>query len=151
MAFDHRRRSRAYSILPPTQNDVSTKRKVGDCWMDLPYRTSSDSVLAAIASPPLLRSESDIVATNARGSSGVDPGSVRLWIVTLTASSKGDWLNGERKRLVFLRSSMFSAFAMLRFTFLAVRGGATDWTLMRPTKGLLRLPGVCEGTAPSSA
>ena len=46
---------------------------------------------------------------------------------------------------------MFSTFAMLCFTVLAVRGGGTDITLMRPTKGSPGAIGVFEGIAPSSA
>jgi hypothetical protein len=59
----------------------------------------------------------------------------------------GDWLNGERKRLELSKSLIFSTFAMMRFIVLALRGGGTDRTLMRPKKGPA---GVCEGTAPSS-
>ena len=59
-------------------------------------------------------------ATRARGSCGVDPSPVRLRIVTLSASPMGDWLYGVRKRLAPVRSSMFSAFAMLCFTALTV-------------------------------
>ena len=66
--------------------------------MDVRYRISGGVVSgsAALASPPLrpdskvLRSKSDIFATRARGSRGVDPGSVRLRIVTLPASCMGD-------------------------------------------------------------
>ena len=64
--------------------------------MDVQYRifgaVVSSSASVALASPPLppdsksLRSESDIFATSARGSSGVDPTSV----VTLSVSSMGD-------------------------------------------------------------
>ena len=78
--------------------------------MDVRYRISGDVVSlpgsAALASPPLLadsktlRSESDIFATRARGSCGVDPGPVRLKIANFSASSMGDWLYGVRKRLV---------------------------------------------------
>jgi hypothetical protein len=81
---------------------------------------------AALASPLLspdskaLRSESDIFATSARGSCGVEPGPVRLRIVTLSASAMGDWLYGVRKRLVLVGSLMSSTFAMLRFTVLTV-------------------------------
>ena len=94
--------------------------------MDVPYQISDS---AAFASPTLpsdsktLRSESDIFATSARGSYGVDPGPVPLRIVTFPASSRGDLLYGVRKRLVLSWSLMFSAFAMLRFTALTVRGG----------------------------
>ena len=83
---------------------------------------------AALASSPLppdsesraLHSESDIIATTARGSCGVDPGPVRLRIATLPVSPMGDWLYGVRKRLVLVKSLMFSTFAMLRFTAWAV-------------------------------
>ena len=97
----------------------------------------------------MLRSESVIFATRTKGSSGVDPGRVLLKIVI---SSKGDSLNGERKRLVFSRSLTFSTFAMLRFIALALRGpgGGTDLALMRPTNGSLGETGVFEGIAPSS-
>ena len=96
--------------------------------MDVRYRISGGVVSgsAALASPPprpdskALRSESDIFATRARGSCGVDPGPVGLRIATLPSSSMGDWLYGVRKRLVLVRSLMFSTFAMLRFTALAV-------------------------------
>jgi hypothetical protein len=68
--------------------------------MDVRYRISGGFVLSdsALVSPPLLpdskalRSESDIFATSARGSSGVDPGPEQLRIVTLSASVMGDWL-----------------------------------------------------------
>ena len=99
--------------------------------MDVQYRISggvvwfvSDS--AALASPFLppdskaLRSESDIFATRAKGSCGMDPGPVRWKIVTLSASPMGDWLHGVRKRLVLVGSWIFSTFAMLRFTALVV-------------------------------
>ena len=96
--------------------------------MDVRYRVSggvvSDS--AGLASIPLrsdskaLRSESDIIATRAKGSCGVDPRPVRLRIITLPASSIGDWLYGVRKRLVLVSSLMFSTSAMLRLTALAV-------------------------------
>ena len=108
--------------------------------MDVPYRIVS--VSAAFVSPLLSpdskaspsRSESDIFATSARGSCAVDPGPVPLIIVTLSASSIGDWLYGVKKRVVLVWSSnlMFSAFAMLSFTTLTVRGGGTDLALMRP-------------------
>ena len=78
----------------------------------------------------------------------MDPGPVPS---TFSVSSIGDWLHGVRKRVVLLRSMMFSTFAMLCFTVLAVRGGGTDITLMRPTKGSLGAIGVFEGIAPSSA
>ena len=67
--------------------------------MDVPYRIFGDVLgSAALASPLLpsdskaLRSESDIFATSAKGSSGVDPGlvPVRLRIIALSSSSKGD-------------------------------------------------------------
>ena len=81
---------------------------------------------AELASPPLpldskaLRSESDIFAIRARGSCGVDPGPVRLRILTLSASLMGDWLYGVRKRLVLVGSLMSSILAILRFIVLAV-------------------------------
>ena len=111
---------------------------------------------AVLASPSLpsdskaLLSESVIFATRAKGSCGVDPGPVPLRIVT---SSMDDSLNGERKRRVFSRSSMFSTFAMLRFIALAVRGpgGGTDLALMRPKNGSLGATGIFEGIAPFSA
>ena len=111
---------------------------------------------ASLASPPLLldskalRSVSDIFATSARGSCGVDPGPVSLRIVILSASSMVDWLYSVRKRLVLSRSLMFSTFAMLRFTALAVRGGGTDVALMRPREGSPGARVVFEGIAPSS-
>ena len=82
--------------------------------------------MSAIASPSLrpdskaLRSESDILATRARGSCGVDPGPVRLRIVILPSSPMGDWLYAVRKRLMLVRSLMSSTFAMVCFTALAV-------------------------------
>jgi hypothetical protein len=120
--------------------------------MDVPYWISGGVVLgsAAFTSPTLpsdskvLRSESDIFAMSARGSCGVDPGPVPLRIVTFSASSMGDWLYGVRKRLVLLRSLMFSNFVMLRFTTLTVRGGGTDLALMRPRKGSPGVTGVFE-------
>ena len=126
--------------------------------MDVRYRISGCFVSdSALESPPLspdskaLRSESDIFATSARGSCGVDPGPVLLRIVTLSASPMGDSLYGVRKRLVLSRSLMFSTFAMLHFTASMVRGGGTDLTLMRPRKGSLGATDVFEGIAPSSA
>ena len=80
--------------------------------MDVRYRISggvvSDSL--ALAGPPLpsdskgLRSESVIFATRARGSCGVDPRPVRLRMVTLSVSPKGDWLYGVRKSIVLVGS-----------------------------------------------
>jgi hypothetical protein len=131
--------------------------------MDLPYRSSEGVVTGSaalrLAGPLLasdskaLRSESDISATSARGSCGVDPAPVPLTIVTLSASSMGDWLFSVRKRLlvVLVRSFMFSTFAMQRFTALAVRGGGTDIALIRPKKGSSGAKVVFEGIAPSSA
>ena len=93
--------------------------------MDVQYRISV-SGSAALASPPpppdskALRSESDIFATSAKGPCGVEPGPVRLRMGTLSSSTMGDWLYGVRKRLVLVRSSMFSIFAMQRLTALAV-------------------------------
>ena len=96
--------------------------------MDIRYRISgsfiSDS--AALVSSPLppdskvLRPESDIFATSARGSCGVDPGPIRLRMLTLSASPMGNWPFGVRKRLVLALSFMFSIFAMQYFTALAV-------------------------------
>jgi hypothetical protein len=96
--------------------------------MNVRYRISGSVVSdsAALASPPLSpdskvrRSESDILATRASGSCGVDPGPVQLRIAILSASPMGDWLQGVRKRLVLVRSLMSSIFAMQRFTALAV-------------------------------
>ena len=126
--------------------------------MDVRYRISGGFVSdSALIIPPLLphskelRSESEIFATSARGSCGVDPGPVRLRMVTLSASAMDDWLYGVRKRLVLSRSLMFSTFAMLRFTALTVRGGGTDLALMRPRKGSPGTTGVIEGIPPSSA
>ena len=127
--------------------------------MHVPYRISEGVVLgsAEFASPTLpsdskaLRSESDIFATSASGSCGVDPGPVPSRIVTFSVSSMGDRLYGVRKRLVLSRSLIFSTFVMLPFTALTVRGGGTDLTLMRPRKGSLGETGVFEGSAPSSA
>ena len=130
--------------------------------MDVRYRISEGVVLSSatfrVASPPVspdsksLLSESEIFAMSARGSCRVDPGPAPLRIVvTLSASFMGDWLYGVTKRLVFSRSLTFSAFAMLRFRALAVRGGGTDLALMRPTKGSPGVVVVFEGIAPSSA
>ena len=93
--------------------------------MDVRYRIPV-SVSAALSSPPLpsdsmaLRSESDIFATNAMGSCGVDPGPVRLRIATLSSSAMGDWLYVVRKRLELVQFSMFSAIAMQCFKALTV-------------------------------
>ena len=122
--------------------------------MDVPYLISDS---AAFASPTLpsdsktLRSESDIFATSARGSCGMDPGPIPLRTVTFSSSSIGDSLYSVRKRVVLARSLMFSTFEMLCFTVLAVRGGGTELALMRPKKGLPASTGVLEGIAPSSA
>ena len=86
--------------------------------MDIPYRIPGDVVSGSVAfaSPTLLPdsnsllSDSDIFATSARGSFGVDPGPAPL--VSLSVSSIGDWLYGVRKRLVLSRSLMSSHFAM---------------------------------------
>ena len=124
--------------------------------MDLRYLIPV-SGSAAPASPPLspdskaLRSESDIFATSARGSRGVDPGPVPLRIVTFSALSMGDRLYGVRKRLVLSRSLIFSTFVMLSLTALTVRGGGTDVNLMCPRKGSLGETGDSEGSAPSTA
>ena len=96
--------------------------------MDVRYPISGavDYGPSALASPSLpsdskaLRSESDIFATRARGSCGVDPGPVGLRISILSASPMGDRLYSVRKRLVLMLSSIFSAFAILRFTALTV-------------------------------
>ena len=127
--------------------------------MDVPYRISEGVVLgsAAFASPTLpsnsktLRSESDIFATTARGSCGLDPGPVSLRIVTFSLSSIGDWLCSVRKRLELSQSLMFSTFAILPFTALTVRGGGTDSASMRARKGSPGETGVFEGMTPSSA
>ena len=142
----------------PQQSSV-TKRK-RDCLMDVPYLIPGGvvPVSAALASPPLLPdskalvSESDSFARSASGSCGVDPGPVSLRILTFSVSSMGDSLYDVRKRLVLPRSSslMFSIFAMQSFTAFTVRGGGTDFILMRPRKGSLGSTGVFEGIAPSS-
>ena len=123
--------------------------------MDVPYRTPGGVVGSALfACPPDSKSllpESDIFATSARGSCRVDPGPVPLRIVTFSASSMGDLLYDVRKRLVLPRSLIFPNFAMQRFTVSADRGGGTDPTLMRPTKGSPGETAVLEGIAPSSA
>ena len=112
---------------------------------------------AALVSPHLASdskahrsAESDIFATSARGSCGVDPGPAPLRIVNFSASSMGVWLDGVRKRVVLSRSFMPSTFAMLRFTTLTVRGGGTDLALMRPMKGSPGVTGIFKGMAPSS-
>ena len=72
--------------------------------MDIQYRVSGEDEqgFEALASLPLpldsksLLSESDIFATRARGSCGVDPGPVPLRIVIFSVSSMGDWLDGVR-------------------------------------------------------
>ena len=72
--------------------------------MDLQYRISgvvvSDSTGLASSPPPsdsiLLRSESGIFATMARGSCGVDPRPERFRIETFSESLMGDWPYGER-------------------------------------------------------
>ena len=123
--------------------------------MDVPYRIPGGVVGSALfaCSPDSksLLSESDIFATSARGSCGVDPGPVPLRIVTFSASSIGDLLYDVRKRLVLPWSLIFSNFAIQRFTVFAVRGGGTDRTLMRPIKGSPGATGVFEGMIPSSA
>ena len=101
--------------------------------MDVRYRIPGGVVpgSAALATAALLPdsksllSESDIFATSARGSCGVDPGPVPLRNISLSASFMGDWLYDVRKRLVLPRSSMFFKFSMQRFTSLTVRGGGT--------------------------
>ena len=105
----------------------ATKTKVRECWMDRPYRIFG-SGSAALASPSLpcldskaLRSESDIFATNSKGSCGVDPGTISLILITLSASFHG-WLvvwykEGSWKRLVLSPSLISSTVAMLHFTF----------------------------------
>ena len=124
----HNRRHRAGNTLPPTV--MLSKEKQESVNVDVRYWILGDVVSlagsAALAGPPLppdskaLRSESDIFATRAKGSCGVDPGPVRLRMVTLSASPMGDWLYGVRNRLVFSRSLMSSTFAMLRFIALTV-------------------------------
>ena len=96
--------------------------------MDVRYRivvSGSESAALANSSFPsdsrALRSETDIFATSARGSSGMDPGPVRLTMIISSASPMGDWLCGVRNRVVvILRSLMSSTFAMLRFTIWTV-------------------------------
>ena len=89
--------------------------------MDVRYRISESGVVSGSAAPssPLLppgsKALSGIIATKARGSCGVDPGPARFRIVTLSVSPMGDWLYGVRNRLVFVRSLMFSNFAMVHF------------------------------------
>ena len=127
--------------------------------MDVPYRISGDVAsgsagLASLPSPSeskALRSESDIFATSARGSCGVDPGPEPSKIVTfkISASSIGDGLNGVRKIEVLVHL-MFSTAVMVPFTALTVRGGGTVLTLMRPRKGSPEAIGAFEGIAPSS-
>ena len=127
--------------------------------MDTPYLNSGDVVSgsAALETPLLpsdskaLRSESDIFATSARGSCGVVPGQIPLRIVTFSALSMGDSLYSVRKRVVLVRSLMFSTFAMLRFIVSAVRGGGRDLTFIRPRKGSPATTGVLEGIALSPA
>ena len=126
--------------------------------MDIPYRISEDVVSGSVvlASLPFpsdskaLRWESDIFATRARGTCGVDPGPVPLRMLTFSASSMGNWLYGVRKIVAFVHL-MFSTSVMLRFTFFTVRGGGTDLALTRPRKGSAGVTGVLEGIAPSSA
>ena len=147
----------AYPLLqvPPTVEMLQNEsRRV------LKYRISGGFVSgsAALISSPLpldskaLRSESDIFATRAKGSCGVDPGPVHLRIATLSVSSMGDWLYGVWKRIVFVMFLMFSIFAMQHFTALAVGGwgGGTDLAMICPKKGSPRA-GVFKGIAPSSA
>ena len=146
----------------PQQMRCYEKKSKESVWVDVRYRISVGVVSgsAALASPPLppdsralrsnLKSASDIFATRARGSCGVDPGPVRLRIATLPVWFMGDWLYGVRKRLVFVQFLMFSTFAMQRFTVWTVWGGATDLALIRPRKGSLGAA-VFEGMAPSSA
>ena len=127
--------------------------------MGKPYLSSGDVVSgsAALETPLLpsdskaLRSESDIFATSAKGSRGVVPGPVPLRIVTFSASSIGDSLYSVRKRVVLVRSLMFSTFAMQRFTVSAVRGGGRDLAFIRPRKGSPAATGVLQGIALSPA
>ena len=125
--------------------------------MDVPYRipvlvVSGSAALASPTLPSELRSGSDIFATSASGSCGVDPGPVPSIIaVIFSASTIGDLLYDVGKRLVLPRSLIFSDFAMQRFTVLAVRGGGTDPALMRPMKASPGAKDVFEGIAPSSA
>ena len=132
---------RADSKLSPTvENRDVTKRKIRECIKDVRYWILGGVVSgsAALASSPLpsdskaLRSESDIFATRARGSCGVDPGPVPLRIITFSASPMGDSLYGVRKRLVLSPSLMFSTVAMPHFTVSTFRGGGTDLALIRP-------------------
>ena len=112
---------------------------------------SAELTSSLLPDSKVLRSKSDIFATSARGSCGVDPGRIPLRIVTFSASSMGVSLYDVRKRVVCSRSLMFSTFAMLHFTTLTVRGGGTDVALMRPRKRSLGAKGVFVGIAPSSA
>ena len=96
--------------------------------MDIRYRNSaavvSDSVALASSPFPLdskaLRSESNIFATRARGSCGVDPGPIGLRIVTMSVSLMDELLYGVRKRLMLVQSMMFSIFAVQFFITLMV-------------------------------
>ena len=122
----------------------------------IPGAIVSGSAALALVSPPfpsdskVIRSESDIVATRARGSCGVDPGPVPLRIVIFSASPMGDSLYGVRKSLLLVLSLMFSTFAILHFTASALRGGGTDRALMRPRNTSPGVTGVFKGMAPSS-
>ena len=155
----HNRLRRAGNTLPQQSRCYKRKgRRVlnGRTISNLRRVVSNSATLSTLLypffrSPRALRSESDIFATSARGSCGVDPGPVPLRIITFSASSMGDWLYGVRKRVVLVRSLMFSTFAMLRFTALAVRGGGTDLALMCPKKGSPGATNVFEKIAPSSA
>ena len=149
MAF-HNRRRRENSTLPPIAKMLDRKKSREIC-MDVRYWIS-EGIVSPTTVPPdskPLRSESEILATKARGSCGVDPGPVR---VTFSPLPMGEWLYGVRKRLVKDRSLMFSTFAMPSFTALAVSrwGGGTDLALIRPRNGSPGA-GVLEGIAPSSA
>ena len=69
----------------------------------------------------VLRLETNICATMARASCGMDSRPVQLRIVILSASAMGEWLCCVRKRQVFVGSLNPSTFEMLRFTALVVR------------------------------
>ena len=122
--------------------------------MDVPYWIPGCVVSGFAAPLPsdsiALRSESGIFATSATGADAEDPRPVPLRLVNLSASSMGDLLYGVRKIAVFSRSLMFSTFAMLRFTALALRGGGTNLVTIRPVKGSSGLTGVFEKIDPSS-
>ena len=122
--------------------------------MDLRYWTVASGTVALASSlvpSKALRSKSDIFATSAKGSCGVDPGPVPLRKIILSASFMGDWLYRVRKRLVLSPPLMLSTFVMQRFTVSVMRGGGTEFALIRPRKGSPGVTGDFEGIAPSSA